>query len=118
MSGLRSRLIGKSYQVENWVTDRYEGWPKPVRDWWDDRDEGILVRRLCSVFGHEPEWDQCGIPEHDCCAWCQKLLPYQGRDVPDRLLKRLHWYLNDPELSAKITEKLGENGLNLRSRGH
>lgn len=114
---LRSKLISKSYVVEGWITDHYESWPKPIRDWWDQVDEPVVARQLCSIFGHVPERDHCGMPEHDCCAWCQKLMPFQAGDVPGRLLKRLHWLLKDPELSAQITEKLGEDGLTWKGPG-
>lgn len=30
---------------------------------------------LCKIYGHEPERDQCGIPEHDFCGWCNRPMP-------------------------------------------
>lgn len=33
---------------------------------------------MCRLFGHDPERDHCGMPEHDCCLWCQKLMPFQA----------------------------------------
>lgn len=30
---------------------------------------------LCKIYGHEPERDQCGIPEHDFCGWCNRSMP-------------------------------------------
>ena len=115
---LHSKLMLKAYRVENWITDRYERWPKPVREWWDKTDDGTFARLLCGVLGHEAEKDHCGIPEHDCCSWCHERMPFQAGDVPERLLRRLHWYLDSPTLSKMVNEKLGENGLNLRQRGH
>jgi hypothetical protein len=38
------------------------------------------ARELCDVTGHAPERDQCGIPEHDFCMWCQTRLPGAAGD--------------------------------------
>lgn len=35
---------------------------------------------LCRVLGHMPIADQCGIPAHDYCAWCNKSMPDQARE--------------------------------------
>lgn len=32
----------------------------------------------CKLAGHQPERDQCGIPEHDACTWCRKHMPNQA----------------------------------------
>lgn len=29
----------------------------------------------CRIWGHDPQSDQCGNPEHDFCSWCLKWLP-------------------------------------------
>ena len=33
---------------------------------------------LCLIVGHSPIADQCGIPDHDYCAYCMKVMPGQG----------------------------------------
>ena len=38
-------------------------------------DGAMMV--MCEQLGHEPVPDQCGIPEHDYCMWCQ--YPTPGR---------------------------------------
>jgi hypothetical protein len=116
---LRLALIRRVYRLDDWVMDRYEKWPRRLREAYDERfDEQRVAQALCAVLGHEPETDQCLLPEHDHCAWCARLMPFQAANVPGRLLRRLHYRLDDPELSAKITEKLGEDGLYLRWRAH
>lgn len=116
--GLHRTLMHRLYQVDNWALGRYEKWPQPFRGAYDRFDERWVAQVLCGVLGHEPEADQCGMPEHDMCSWCLCLLPFQADNVPRRLLRRLHYRLDDPELSARITEKLGEDGLDLRRRAH
>lgn len=32
-------------------------------------------RALCAMFGHEPDMDHCGRPEHDFCWSCNKPMP-------------------------------------------
>lgn len=42
----------------------------------DQRREIERVRAtFCAAFGHRPEQDQCGKPEHDFCLTCGKGLP-------------------------------------------
>lgn len=57
--------------------------------WRDDRPEwadrvidpliGPVSRLLCLAYGHMPERDQCGRPEHDFCLWCNKRMPGAAR---------------------------------------
>jgi len=56
----------------SWFAD---GWPEflwGVEPWWQ--------RLGCLLFGHVPIPDQCGIPDHDYCAYCQKSMPGQGKE--------------------------------------
>jgi hypothetical protein len=32
-------------------------------------------KALCFLFGHYPIADQCNIPDHDYCAWCNARTP-------------------------------------------
>ena len=46
--------------------------------WFKDVDSEIvtyLMKAFCDLIEHEPERDQCGIPEHDYCYWCRKSMP-------------------------------------------
>lgn len=53
-------------------TSFFDKWPDWALNRWPSR---TLQRALCFVGGHEPIRDQCNIPEHDYCAWCQKTMP-------------------------------------------
>jgi hypothetical protein len=37
--------------------------------------EKNIAKVLCRIYGHRPERDQCGRPEHDFCLICNKLIP-------------------------------------------
>ena len=53
--------------------------------WRDDHPELVqplvnwltepVSRALCAKYGHLPERDHCGLPEHDFCLWCNKRMP-------------------------------------------
>ena len=53
--------------------------------WRDDRGPWAQVlvdmavspatRICCAIWGHQPERDQCGIPDHDFCLWCLRRMP-------------------------------------------
>lgn len=51
----------------------------------EDQQEAIdaVIERassdLCEIAGHEPTRDQCGMPEHDFCVWCNKAMPGQWK---------------------------------------
>lgn len=47
-------------------------WPYGLLDTLVERPAKWL---LCKVYGHEPVHDQCGKPEHDHCAWCNRAMP-------------------------------------------
>lgn len=69
-----------------WWHDRYTDWlceaaSDRVYDWLDLR---WLARLACSALTHEPIHDDCGNPEHDLCAWCQKGMPFQAANVARR----------------------------------
>jgi hypothetical protein len=113
---LHRQLVHRVYRIDSWAADHSETWPRPLRAAYDRFDEHRVLQALCAVLGHEPEPDQCLMPEHDQCGLCQSLLPFQAGNVPARLLRRLHYRLDDPELSAKITAKLGDDGLDRKPR--
>lgn len=29
----------------------------------------------CKIWGHQVYQDHCGLPEHDSCSWCNKVMP-------------------------------------------
>lgn len=63
----------------HWLWRHQEGWPDRLLDngvfnWATDRFADLG----CWFAGHDPVPDQCGIPEHDFCAWCMRLLPGQA----------------------------------------
>lgn len=55
--------------------DRWE----PVLDALESAQEAI-GNAVCSVVGHEPERDQCNLPEHDYCQWCRMRMPHGACD--------------------------------------
>jgi len=62
-----------------WFEHRYDQFEKSTRTvdslgWIYDR----IQSTICFFFGHSPEADQCGRPEHDFCLWCMKLTPNQA----------------------------------------
>ena len=49
------------------------GWPDDdSADVTLDLIESAVDEVLCNTFGHDIEDDQCGIPEHRYCVWCQR----------------------------------------------
>jgi hypothetical protein len=36
-------------------------------------------RIMCTLLGHIPVRDNCGIPEHDCCGYCMASTPGKAR---------------------------------------
>lgn len=42
---------------------------------WNNYTQEITQRPLCFFLGHEAISDQCGMPEHDFCAYCTKSTP-------------------------------------------
>lgn len=43
------------------------------RLWWSEADlSGWVQRVTCRIFGHQIIDDQCGLPEHRHCAWCDR----------------------------------------------
>lgn len=37
-----------------------------------DRIESAVLDTMCAIYGHEIIDDQCGIPEHRYCAYCNR----------------------------------------------
>jgi len=37
-----------------------------------DKIEEAVNAVLCTEYGHQIEMDQCGIPSHSYCVWCQR----------------------------------------------
>lgn len=65
-----------------WLTDgQYDllvDWKVPDDNWaWkiSDAIQWAGVKVLCAVFRHKPIADQCGMPEHDFCVFCNKPTP-------------------------------------------
>lgn len=56
-------------------TTFHDRWPDWLFNCWPALS---LQRLLCLAGGHEPIADQCDLPEHDYCAWCQKSMPCQA----------------------------------------
>lgn len=49
---------------------------------WEDRTAvpfAFAQRVVCRLLGHAPAADHCGIPDHDCCAFCGVSTPGQAR---------------------------------------
>lgn len=44
---------------------------------------------FCSLIGHEPITDQCGMRAHDFCAYCNKPMPGLGWRYPSKQLERV-----------------------------
>lgn len=71
-------LAGSQYDLAVWLQDRRRTARLGV---WLENAQRVLVevplrRGLCLLLGHLPDRDQCGLPEHDYCVWCMKLMPY------------------------------------------
>jgi hypothetical protein len=47
-------------------------------DWTPEWFTTTAARTCCRIWGHDPIADQCGIPAHDFCGWCQKTMPNQA----------------------------------------
>ena len=63
-------------RVMHWYwrnVDRLPDWVLDSRLF--DISEPVLVRAGCRIAGHEPTRDQCGLPEHDFCLWCDTRMP-------------------------------------------
>ena len=45
-------------------------------DWFADHFGYQIESVLCFFYGHNPIPDQCGMPEHDLCVFCNKLMPF------------------------------------------
>lgn len=62
-------------------TPRYK-WAWAIEGRWPETPWWILNLWQwlgCKLLGHVPIPDQCGIPDHDFCAWCQKSMPGMGQ---------------------------------------
>lgn len=56
-------------RIMHWLWD---GWPLWKPEWLIS----AVAWCLCRALGHEPIADQCGLPAHDFCVWCMKLMPF------------------------------------------
>lgn len=71
---LHSKVNAKLWDFDDWVCEK-----EPER-----LVEVLLAvteklrQLLCRMLGHCPIADQCNIPAHDYCAWCNKSLPNQA----------------------------------------
>lgn len=74
------------HRLRQWLTDgQYDRWvvDAPDGNWrWKlgTAIEEPGLRAICLIVGHDPEQDQCGIPEHDFCMTCRKLTPSKARE--------------------------------------
>jgi hypothetical protein len=76
----RPRLRVKVYWwlTGDWWWDRLERWVSVSTLERIDMVVQALQRPLCWLLGHQPERDQCNLPEHDYCLFCQKSMPGQA----------------------------------------
>lgn len=56
-------------RLDKWFGEKDRHYPS---DWWI----GLPCRLIPGT--HDPIHDQCCIPAHDFCAWCQKSMPGQA----------------------------------------
>lgn len=72
----RARILRELHDI-NWNDPSLLALP-------DDQQDAIervieqASQALCQIAGHEPVPDQCGIPDHDLCVWCQTRTPGQA----------------------------------------
>lgn len=76
---LQLRIMRWFWLVPDRVLDRFS-WAHSRRSdkLWEAFSfvEDQVAALLCRVYGHKPERDQCGIPEHDFCFYCKKRMPH------------------------------------------
>lgn len=59
--------------VTDGIIDEKYGWPMEGDDPPEyDEIERRVLDALCDAFGHEIIYDQCGIPEHRYCVFCNR----------------------------------------------
>lgn len=62
------RIVKIRYWLTEPLEDAIDRWvTRPIMD--------HVLPRICA---HEPVMDHCGIPEHDLCRACQKVMPHQA----------------------------------------
>lgn len=47
--------------------------------WLYDNHGDRTMKLFCIMVGHEPIHDHCGMPKHDYCIYCHKMMPGLGR---------------------------------------
>ena len=77
----KRKTIGtRLHRVYFWLWDgMYDHLPDDAPDWAYtplDLFESAAKWVLCKVYGHEPQRDHCGKPEHDVCGWCNRSMPH------------------------------------------
>jgi hypothetical protein len=75
-------LIKGGWTDWRWFDRYYDRHPKPavwimdhVGDWIELHVADKVAAWLCRRYGHLPEVDHCGLPEHDFCTGCNALTP-------------------------------------------
>ena len=59
--------------IHDGIIDEKYGWPRDgSADTTLDLVESAVDGVLCATFGHEVVDDQCMIPEHRYCVWCNR----------------------------------------------
>lgn len=74
---INTRLHRLYFFLWDKMYDRIPEWVPA--NWWDMVEtvvEDPAKWILCKIYGHSPEGDQCGIPAHDFCIWCNRSIPY------------------------------------------
>ena len=76
-------LYGYESKWEKFVIaleDRYDSdhWTNNLAYWFEDKSREFF----CWLAGtHSPVPDQCGIPSHDYCMWCNASTPNQANRI-------------------------------------
>lgn len=66
------------FRLRRWLFWRYDEFTDRLceKDWAPDWMFGLPQRIFCAVLRqHQPIDDQCGLPDHDFCAWCHTPMP-------------------------------------------
>ena len=93
MGGNRYLDRAHAYRVAMFVQDGLydllfgEGWLDTVPDDVAELAEVVLeeplTKLVCDFMGHYPVKDHCGMPKHDQCAVCMKLMPGEAHKKTD-----------------------------------
>ncbi|HEX2550449.1 MAG TPA: hypothetical protein VHK64_02555 [Nocardioidaceae bacterium] len=70
------RLYDKHPKIGTWLCDH-------VADTIELHAADRVAALVCRRYGHLPEPDQCGMPQHDYCIGCNELTPGMAERPPD-----------------------------------